>query len=306
MDGLSTSKVSAEVANALSRLMAELILTAKENPLAIERIAELADAPARDTRLLGGMLEILPDEIDAGQWLDWIEGGAAPVAGKPLVDPSRGQKKSARGAWQSAVRLRDTAAQDVATARENLALAEARHALCEQAVKEADAHLRAAVCYRLLIDESRIMAGVFAMGPAFTLLRAVSAYQRRDPVFEATLDEHGRAWIEDHIDKREDTAQTIMEQLDFFAGDAKVEIKLHRAIHKVLTEAYADVEAELAEAKAAGKPLGPLGKRTFRNHEQRRTSVRREGLRNDYSAVLGGFRTGPSDVSNDEPSDTDE
>ncbi|MBN2973500.1 hypothetical protein ACFSC3_12980 [Sphingomonas floccifaciens] len=306
MDGLNTSKVSAEVANALSRLMAELILTAKENPLAIERIAKLADAPARDTRLLCGMLEILPDEIDAGQWLDWIEGGAAPVAGKPMVDPSRGQKKSARGAWQSAVRLRATAAQDVATARENLAIAEARHALCEQAVKEADAHLRAAVCYRLLIDESRIMAGMFAMGPAFTLLRAISAYQRRDPVFEATLDEHGRAWIEEQIAKREDTARTIMEQLDFFAGDVKVEMKLHRAIQKVLAEAYADVEAERAEARAVGKPLSPLGKRTFRNHEQRRTSVRRTGLRNDYSAVLGGFRTGASSESNDEPSDTDE
>ncbi len=306
MDGLNTGKVSAEVANALSRLMAELILTAKENPLAIERIAELADAPPRDTRLLGGMLEILPDGIDARQWFDWIEGGAAPASGKLMVDPSRGQKKSARGAWQSAVRQRDAATQDAASARENLALAEARRALCEEAVKEADAHLRAAVCYRLLIDESRIIAGVFAMGPAFTLLRAISSYQRRDPVFEAALDGHGREWIEDHIAKREDTARTIMEQLDFFAGDAKVEIKLHRAIHKVLAEAYAEVEAERAEAKKAGKPLSPIGKRTFRNHEQRSTSVRREGLRNDYSAVLGGFRTGASSDSNDEASDTDE
>ncbi|MFD1789596.1 hypothetical protein ACFSC3_18740 [Sphingomonas floccifaciens] len=306
MDELNTSKLSAEIRQALSCVMAELVLTAQEDPLAIERIADLADGPPRDTRLLGRMLEILPTELDARPWLDWCEGGAAPAAGKPMFDPSHGQKRSARGAWKSAVRQRNAAAQDVATARENLALAEAKHELCEQAVKDADAHLRAAVCYRLLIDESRMLNGVFAMGPAFTLLRAISTYQRRDPVFETTLDDEGRAWIEEQIANREDTARMIMERLDFFAGDAKVELKLHHAIYKVLAEVYAEVEAGRAEAKKAGRPLTPIEKRTFRNHEQRRTSVRREGLRNDYSAVLNGFSIGPSNEPNDEPFDTDE
>ena len=177
---------------------------------------------------------------------------------------------------------------------------EACLAACEEAVKHADAHLRAAVCYRLRIDEGKAVAGLFAMGPAFTLLRAIGTYQRRDAAFEQTLDDHGRAWIDEHLANRDSTARTIMELLDFFAGDVAVEIKLHRAIHKVLIEAYAPVEAERAEAKKTGARLSPIAKRTLRNHEQRRTSIRREGLRNDYADVLAGLVVTTSPEADDE------
>lgn len=303
MNAFNIGKQPPEVAQALGKVLAELVLLGKEDPLTIERVAELVDGGERDAWLMARALEILPAEIDARQWLDWIEGGRAPASADRLTDPERGQKKSARGAWQSAVDRRDLAAQQVTIAREKLAEAEANFEECELAVRHADAHLRAAVCYRLRIDEAKLLAGAFAMGPAFTLLRAISTYQRRDAAFEAALDEHGCAWIDEHIANRRDTARTIMELLDFLAGDAGVEIKLHHAIHKVLTEAYAAVEAERTEAKRDGTPLSLRAKRTMRNHDQRRTSVRREGLRNDYAAVLDGLEAGTSTDGDESPDD---
>ena len=108
-------------------------------------------------------------------------------------------------------------------------------------------------------------------------------------MFEGALDATGRAWLDEHLANREDTSRRIQELLDFFAGDVAIEIKLHRATYKVLTDAKASIEAEVAEAKRTGARLSATAKRTIRNYEQRRTSVRREGLRHDYREVLEGL-----------------
>lgn len=289
MTAFNLGNVPADVSTGLSKVMAELVLLGKEDPLAAERIAELADGSPRADRLMAAMLQILPAEIDARAWLDWLEGGTFADGATKLIDPDKGRQKSARGAWQSAVDVRDRLARDVAICRTKLAETEQLLARAEQAVKAADAQLRAVVCYRFVIDASKLLGRLFAMGPMFSVGRAISVYQRRDSAFEDALDAYGRDWIDAHLADREDTARRISELLDFFAGDAAVEIKLHHAIYKVLTDAKASIDAEIAEAKRTGARLSKTAKRTIRNYEQRRTSVRREGLRNDYRAVLSGL-----------------
>lgn len=289
MTAMDSGKMRPEVAAAMTRTMAELALLGKEEPLAAERIADLADGSPRAERLMAAMLDILPAEIDARAWLDWIEGGTFADGATSLSDPDRGRQKSARGAWQSAIDIRDRLARDVAICRQKLADAEQLLEQTEHGVKAADAQLRAVVCYRFAIDAAKLLGRVFAMGPLFTVGRAISVYQRRDAAFEDALDATGRAWLDEHLANREDTARRIQELLDLFAGDAAVEIKLHHAMHKVLTDAWASVEAEIAEAKRTGARLSATARRTIRNHEQRRTSVRREGLRHDYREVLAGL-----------------
>lgn len=299
MTELKLDKMRPEVAAGFAKVMAELTLLSKEDPLAVERVAELADGSVRAERLMTAVLEILPAEIDAEQWLAWIEGASFGDGGRVLLDPDKGRQKSARGAWQSAVDLRDRMACDVATCRQKLVDAELLLGQAEHAVKAADAQLRAVVCYRFMIDASKLVNRVFALGPLFTIGRAISVYQRRDAAFEEALDATARAWIDEHLANREDTSRRVLELLDLFAGDAAIEIKLHHAIHKILVDAWAGVEAEIMEARRTGARLSPTAKRTVRNHEQRRATVRREGLRNDYLAVLEGLVSAERDQADD-------
>jgi hypothetical protein len=290
---IKSQGLSAEVRSALARVAAHITMQAQDDPGSIDRLAGLFDRDDRERELFAMLLDLVPSEVDADVWLGWLDGGVAvPHAAKP-TDPDAGRKTSARGAQVSAARKKDEAQRQVAIAEAKLAEAQAVLAEAEEAVRATDRHLRQVVAYRMLADVSRLTAGVFAMGPAWTLMRSISGYIRPVPGHFEELDPEARAKIDDLVASGKADSAEMLDLLDLYAGDVLLELRLRAAMLSVIRRHHEPVAKELEERARSGTRLSRAAKRLNRKREERNTSVRANaGVQSDRHDVLAGLVSG--------------
>lgn len=263
-----------DVREALAKVAAQLSVQAREDPGSINRLAELFERGPREDELFGLLLDLVPAEVDVDVWLALLDGGVAVPPAARLADPDAGRKPSARGAHVSAVRRRDEAQRLVEIAEAKLTETKEVLAEAERSVKDADHHLRQVIAVRLLNDFTHRTAGLFSMGPGWTLMRVVSGYIRVDPRRLDELDPEARGKVDDLIATGKPDSAEMLDLLDLYAGDVLLELRLRSAILSALRKHHEPISKELADRTSSTKPLSPAAKRVRRKAEERHVSLR--------------------------------
>lgn len=181
------SSPSSSVKPHIIEMMSDLYALERDNPRAIEMIAQLYDDNGARESFARKMLSILPSVIDADGILQWLEGGTLPPTPVRLADPDKGRPKGARGAQQAARRRHDAALAEVAAARAKLDAANAAEAASREELKEAESHLRMVTFGKVYNTSGEQFAAAGELGPAWTILRAISGYLQIDVAWENSL-----------------------------------------------------------------------------------------------------------------------
>ncbi|MEG3166377.1 hypothetical protein U1701_17465 [Sphingomonas sp. PB2P19] len=282
--------LSPDVREALAKVAAQLSVQAREDPGSINRLAELFERGPREDELFGLLLDLVPAEVDVDVWLALLDGGMTVPPSAKLRDPDAGRKPSARGAHVSAVRRRDELQRQVEITEAKLAEMKDVLAEAEQSVKDADHHLRQVVAVRMINDFTHRTAGLFGMGPAWTLMRVVSGYVRVDSRRLDELDPGARGKVDDLVATGKPDSAEMLDLLDLYAGDVLLELRLRSAILSALRKHHEPIEKELADRTSSMKPLSPAAKRVRRKAEERNVSLRAgDGIMSDRHDVLRGL-----------------
>ena len=192
----------------------------------------IRQAPDRRNLLEQLIVEICPNGVDAAAWSKWLRGGKSPFPERPL------KKVGLATEWPSATLLRTTPRvtkqeKKIERLREELE-AEERH------LAYLKAHDNAALHWLIVDQLIGIMAPAFAMGPAWTIMRALSAHLPDEEAKHLTrhaLDEHERQRaIEEYRDLRKKETDAMLAVLDHFSGHPGFERALRAALQNVVKQ----------------------------------------------------------------------
>ncbi|MFS0773015.1 hypothetical protein [Sphingomonas sp. 1P08PE] len=248
-----TDRIDPATSSVMAHLAAELGMTARREPWDMDRIAALVDAPARRDLVTDLLCGIMPATLDGEQWVAWVQGGQPPLPVR-LQDPDKGDRPSARGAMQAASARHQAVAAKVARLEAQLTQARQELALAEADLQRAGDQVRTVVAYRLMVEIGRQASGI-ALGPLYAVARAISPYLQHDIAFENGLDDEGRARLGERRASREEDSREMLDRLDRYAGEPGLELKLHRAMLKVIRAFHDEREVENAAARKAGRRL---------------------------------------------------
>ncbi len=235
-------------------------------------------APERAALLEKLILEICPKGVDAATWSKWLRGGKSPFPELPL------KKVGTKGEWPSQTLLRTTPRVN----KQNKKIDGLRREL--EAEEEHLAYLKAhdnAALHWLVVDQLiGIMAPAFAMGPAWTVMRVLSAHLSDEEAKGLTRqmldDEEKKEAIEAYRELRKDESKQLLTALDHFSGHHGFERALRAAMMRVIRE----FEPMREEWTRSGRP-------------PRSTAVMRETAhpeaQGDRDKILDGLTREPDD-----------
>lgn len=203
-----------------SRDLDEAAVTAWISKRVLSRIAEERGLDPADlgqiARLsmakLDGVLdqllaEMQPPNIDPNLWFEWFEGSLAPSRRKDLPNPVSGERHSVAEIAKRRSEKHQQLEQRVADMRAELATAEAE--LDESRLVEAEL-----ATWAVMSNLTKIFKPMFAMGPALTVMRAISAHS-------------GGA---ERSDEREEETNALLKMLDHNRGNLEFEADLRAAL----------------------------------------------------------------------------
>lgn len=179
-----------------------------------------------------------PPEADPEIWLRWLSGGAAPFAPRVPQKPRFSQANTKREIERTSKR--------VGAARERIAKAERELAAARSAAASELELESSLIAWALMQQITSLVTPIFAMGPAWTVMRVVSPYISDDEMKEELiLEDHepARQSLEKTVrQERLETSNTILSALDFWSGNLEFEHDLRKSI-KSVADKYKNQEA---------------------------------------------------------------
>lgn len=247
----------------------------------------LRDPLKRENSLRELLKGVCPPEANAEIWASWLNGGEHPFANAKLKRLALVTQSTRRTVDMSSTRVKAAVAK-VESAANVLGASNKVVSDAEQRLEEAKVDLANAKAYDASLIQSdvsehlvSIMAPMFAMGPAWTVMRALSAHSSPSMLESMTsffTDESKRQSAQEKmkLDRPIETGE-VLACLDLWCGDDGFEEALRGAIVSV-TKRYAarDRDGMLARKK-----------------ETTATSIRAEAIA-DQAAILAGFGSPPS------------
>lgn len=216
-------------------------------------------------------LSVMPPAVDPTIWKHWLNGGEAPFSSTRNIASPVGQGMHIKRSLERQSKVVQTAAAQMKKAKQEFDSAkrvadDAARKFADAEAKFEQAQVRDAVFVEHLVTKHLMdsVAPVFAMGPAWTLMRAVSAHVDLEGLAEEMVfitDPKKRdAHISKVVREREVSSQAIMTALDQWAGDYDFELAVHDALH-ALAIRYSRVESPPAKARpiAVIKKSSPQG-----------------------------------------------
>lgn len=220
---------------------------------ASEFLASLSREPARAELIDLLIRAAVPARPDAPRWMKWLCGGAAPhvdddlLEGTEANDYDAGLRHPRTRYGQSAGRLADESDRAVGRSAERIRKLQAEIDIERRKIDHADGIRRAAVAYALFDGLARRLWSVFALGPAYTLMRAVSDHV----VGKRVLDANGGACEAGVIAQvyAQEEAKQVRDTLAALVGDGDFERDLYDAIKGVVAR-HSAREPEISEKRA--------------------------------------------------------
>lgn len=187
--------------------------------------------PEKRSKILEALLaEVCPNGVNEQLWRRWLGGGASPF---PKTKQDWVGSKNERPA-QTIIRT----SKRVRTQEEKLARMRAEVEAEERQLAYLKAHDNAALHWHVADHLISIISAVFAMGPAWTLMRSVAPYASEEAAnFETRSMDDGPAREKAKAvfrQKREAEGLKLLEALDFFGGDVQFENDLRKQIMDVV------------------------------------------------------------------------
>lgn len=222
------------------------------NPAAV--VSALRSDEHRDILLREFTLALTPGEVNPLIWERWLQGGEAPFSKPTLTSPrvgSMGIKRGVERVSAAVVKARSvvSAAED-SVAEASAKLDKAKQELCNAEAKEA-AFMQYLVSEHLV----SLIEPIFALGPAWTLMRASSAHVDMEALDEEMAlikkPEQRQAFVERRIAERKASSAEILQSLDYWCGDADYESEVHEALLQIARR-YKGVE------RSEGRMRGPV------------------------------------------------
>lgn len=236
------------------------------------------DPEGRDKILEQLVLEICPNGISQTAWRGWLNGGFSPFVEKPkkagIASEKPGQTLS-----RTSSRVRGQEKR-VATLREQLEEAEEQLTFIKS-------YENAALHWHTIDQLMAIMAPAFAMGPAWTIMRSVSAHISDEAADKMTLmlfgEEKEESIAEYRLTRVKET-RDMLEALDWFSGFSPFEEELRCAVMKVCK----DFESKRGQAGSDG--------RRARSETKMKTEAHPKAV-HDADEVLAGLAREATDQS---------
>lgn len=233
---------------------------------------------SRDAVLRKFVAAVVPRHINPKLWLRWMAGGEEPYA--PTRLSRAGSDKHASG------RIMDRASERIETQRDRRDKARAK---LEKAQRELEIEEQALVTAKAMDDAivqwvvsehlAKIIAPVFAMGPAWTLMRICSAHVSDEDVADelAGVDPKNHdALTKMLFNDRADMSTRILDALDLWSGHTEFEHTVRLALDDVVKQ-FADRTDER------------IMQREFMRSSDRMAASARPSAAMDRKGVLDGF-----------------
>ena len=237
-------RILAQVMDMVARIATDSDGEKSNGTRALDQLHKDAD---REAYLRDMVLEFRPREHDPELWLRWLAGGADPFSKKTIAKPAFGQQNSGRELTRTSKRI-EAKKHKVEAARAALKAAEAE-------LKRDIEYEAAIVTWAIMNTITSLVSPIFAMGPAWTLMRVVSAYidpEEMDDALELETDPKIRAEMAKQFgEKRAAVSRQIHDALDLWSGDWKFENELRKAIVAVIKR----YEPRADEARARGNKV---------------------------------------------------
>lgn len=199
-----------------------------------------------------------PPEADPELWLRRLSGGPEPFAPRVPEKPQVSQVNTKREIERASKRI--------TAARDRIAKAERELSAAQSVAASALEFESSLIAWALMEQITSLVTPVFAMGPAWTLMRVVSPHVPADEMEdESILEDHepSRKVLEQKVrEKRIELSKKLHAALDFRAGDKDFEVELRNAIKSVVDKH----QPREAVARANG--------RNVRSQNEARNSVR--------------------------------
>lgn len=232
-DAVSPSKATAD-----TKITAKVLALVRK--LAIDHAGRESEGMRAADRLQGHderesflremVMSFQPPEADPELWLRWLSGGAEPFAPHVPQKPHMSQVSTKREIQRASKR--------VAAARAGVEKVERELAAAQSAVASCVEFESSLITWALMERITSLVSPIFAMGPAWTLMRVVSPH-----VYEAEMEEElvleddprARVALEKTVkQERVDLSNTLHAALDLWAGDKEFEGDLRRSIEQVV------------------------------------------------------------------------
>lgn len=217
---------------------------------------------------------VCPSQAYTGIWDGWLSG-----KGKPFDGPKLPKVGSAK---ENPAQTLHRASDRVAKARRKVDELEADDPIEAKRLMHAEAIEKAALCWIITDHLLNIVKPIFAMGPAWTVMRAISSVRTRSEHLMKSGPTASSRWkwleTEETEDRKKETRK-MLHALDFWAGDPVFEIALRYAILDVVNR----FEPLEEEARRDGRHPRP--------EERQKYSINPESA-TDAEAVLRGHKIG--------------
>lgn len=228
----------------------------------------------REAHLRGMVMNFRPPEADPELWLRWLSGGAEPFAPRVPEKPHFSQANTKRELERASKRA--------ASARKRIEKAERELVAAKSAAASVVEFESSLIAWALMEQITSLVTPVFAMGPAWMLMRAVSPHVSADEMEdELILEDHepSRQTLEEAVrQERAELSKMLYAALDFWAGDKDFELDLRKAIKSVV------------EKHQPREPTARDNNRKVRSQTEAKNSVRPDSAANRHE-ILGQSET---------------
>jgi hypothetical protein len=181
-----------------------------------------------------------PEAADPDLWIDWIEGGKSPLADlrtRQFDDRKENSGRKigdARNAVERAREVTTDARERFTRARAEVAQAELALRRAEEAEKRALDIARGVAAWAYLNEVAHVASTVFAMGPAWSLMRIVSGHLQGVEDLENSLSEDDRVSIAKYRETRKPRSEEMLKILHTRCGDPVFETIVFESFYNTL------------------------------------------------------------------------
>lgn len=171
---------------------------------------------------------LTPSNVSPAVWMRWLNGGPGPFASGAIKKPVTVQQGMGKTVSRGP--------KSIGTAREKVERARAELAQAERELEYSESLNKGLLQYVVTDHLVEVLSGVFAMGPAWTVMRSLSAHlsdtQAEAETFDLIGKEKDRAVEAMRLARKAETA-LLMDVLDLGSGNDKFEGDVRAAVVKV-------------------------------------------------------------------------
>lgn len=275
----SPSENNADLSAMVAQVMQRVLNPAGHLPSGGVSRELLRDQPEREKALMEFVAAMMPTAVNPDLWMAWLNGGESPFAGAKLAHPDPDGQSISRAADRQMKRVRKSS-EKLAAARKAAEVANRNLATAEKIAAVEMSFDAGLVQYAVSDHLLKLLSSIFAMGPAWTLMRAASSHVDMVALEQEMIlikkPEQREAFVERRIAERKASSLELLQSLDYWCGDADYEAEIHDALKQVVKR-YEGIERKDGRVRGPGAYA---------------KSVSNVRAKRDAAQVLAGLSTG--------------